>query len=118
MKVFRFVCLSAAAALPQLALAAQPPGQVGAFQAIDDFCSKVDPAQHSAFSKEGNSLYAGLTQEQITALRASAEYQRGYKMLSAVLPELTNGDAYQGCQVISGSSRATPDEGWGKRDLR
>src|SRR5579862_5354697 len=114
--VFRIVCGSAAVALPQIALAGQPPGQVGAFQAIYDFCSKVDSGQEHSFDKEAKSLYAGLTPSQAGALRASAEFERGYKVLAGVLPQLSAGDATQACQGISGASRTEPDEGWGKRE--
>jgi len=102
MKVRHLVCWSALAALPQLALAADPPGELGALQAVYDFCAKVDPAQSKDFGNQAGLLFKGLTQRQINAIRGGAEYHRGYQMLTGILPELQKSDAVQGCQAISG----------------
>jgi hypothetical protein len=114
--------------LPQLALAALPPGEAGAMQAVFDFCSKVDPKERQDFDKQADSLFKGLTPRQIAAIRRSADYTRAYHMLAAVLPDLRD-DAVAACQAISGGheprheprhesgpeSRPEPRQGWPER---
>jgi len=108
MKVRHVVCWSVLVAFPHFALAATPPGETGAFQAIYDFCGKVDGAQDARFDAEAKSLYAGLTPKQIEALRKGSEYKRGYKLLSSILPKLTAGDAMGGCKALASPSARTP----------
>jgi hypothetical protein len=100
MKVRHFVCWCSVAALPQLALAAKPPGELGALQAVFDFCSKVDPAQQAAFDREAKAEYHGLTPNQIATIRSGSEYKRGYNLLSSALPTLTPSDATSGCVAL------------------
>jgi len=100
MRVRHFVCWCTVAALPQLALAARPPGQLGALQAVFDFCSKVDPAQQAAFHTEAKDEYRGLTPNQIAAIRNGSEYKRGYNLLSSSLPNLKADDAKSGCVAL------------------
>jgi hypothetical protein len=98
---FRAVFLYAAVAfLPQLALAARPPGEVGALQAVFDFCAKTDPAQRGDFDRQADSLFRGLTAAQIAAMRQSSEYKRGYQMLAGILPGVNQ--PVQACHAISG----------------
>src|ERR1700745_2732877 len=94
-------CL-ATAFLPQLALAADPPGQLGALQAVFDYCVKVDSTQTAKLEHQVGMLLKGLSPAQVAALRKTAEYQRGYKMLAGVLPEVKGNDAIEACQAISG----------------
>jgi hypothetical protein len=100
MKVLHFVGWCTVAALPQLALAANPPGELGALQAVFDFCSKVDPAQQAAFDLGAKAEYHGLTPSQIAAIRNGSEYKRGYNLLSSSLPTLTASDAMSGCAAL------------------
>jgi hypothetical protein len=101
MKVRHVVCWSALVALPHFALAATPPGELGAFQAIYDFCAKVDPQQRKDLSIRADALFRDLTKQQIASIRQSTEYQRGYKLLSSVLPKLTSDDALSGCVALA-----------------
>lgn len=70
-------CLSLAV-VPGLALAEQLPGEVGALNAVYDFCAKVDSAQRADFERHADLLFKGLSPSKVAALRASPEYQRGY----------------------------------------
>jgi hypothetical protein len=92
--------------LPQLSLAANPPGEVGALQAVYDFCAKVDPSESKDFERSADSLVRGLSPAQVAALRQSAEYKRGYHMLAGILPEIKGNDAVLACQAISGVPKA------------
>jgi hypothetical protein len=107
------VLWSVVAFLPQLALAAQPPGEVGALQAVFDFCTKVDPKERHDFDRQADSLFKSLTPQQITAIRKSDEYKRGYHMLATVLPGLPNSEAVPACHAISGGHE--PRHGWVER---
>jgi len=100
MKFLRVVCVPALALLSQIALAAEQPGQIGAMQAIFDFCGKVDSSQRARFDLEAKAEYGGLTAGRIAALHKSSEYQRGYNLLSSVLPNLTANDAMSGCVAL------------------
>ena len=100
MKVRHVICMSALVALPHFALAATPPGELGAFQAIYDFCAKVDPQQRKDLGIRADALFRDLTKPQIASIRQSTEYQRGYKLLSSVLPKLTADDAMSGCVAL------------------
>jgi hypothetical protein len=92
----------AIALLPQLALAASPPGEVGALQAVFEFCTRVDPAERQDYHQQADSLFKGLTPRQIASVRQSPEYQRGYHLLAGILPEIKGKDAVLACQAISG----------------
>jgi hypothetical protein len=101
MKYLRVACFSAVTLFPGLALAAAlQPGQVGALQAVYDFCGKVDPSRHPSFDGEAKLLYGGSTSQQIAALRKGTEYQRGYSLYSSVLPNLSHGDAMTDCAAM------------------
>lgn len=95
------ICWCAVGLLPQLALAARPPGEVGALHAVYDFCTRVDPTQRKDFDKEADALFRGLSPAQAAALRQTAEYKRGYQMLAGILPDLRGDDAVRACQTIS-----------------
>src|SRR6202162_208472 len=89
----------AIALLPQLALAARPPGELGALQAVFSFCAQADPPERANYDRQADSLFRGLTPQQIAAVRQSAEYKRGYRMLAGILPGAK--DPVLACQAIS-----------------
>lgn len=91
----------AMAFLPQLALAERPPGEVGALQAVYDFCVRIDPTQRGDFDRQADALFKGLTPAKVAALQQSAEYRRGYQLLAAALPDIKGKDAVTACQAIS-----------------
>src|SRR3974377_963753 len=91
------------ASLPQLALAANPPGELGAVQAVYDFCSRVDPSEREDFERHAEALVKGLTAAQLADLRKSTEYKQGYHMLHGILPELKGNDAVVACHAVSGA---------------
>jgi hypothetical protein len=94
-------CFATIAFLPQLALAARPAGEIGALQAVFDFCGRVDPSEGTDFAKQADSLFKGFTPAQIAALRRSTEYRRGYQLLAGSLPALKGQDGVLACQAIS-----------------
>lgn len=102
--------------LPQLGLAADTPGEVGALQAVFDFCTKADPSQTKKFERHSDELFRGLSPARITALRESSEYKRGYHVLASVLPEVKGQDAVVACAAIPGVP--TPPRGLKERKSR
>ena len=101
-------CFATIAFLPQLALAARPAGEIGALQAVFDFCVKVDPSEGKDFDKQAYSLFKGFTPAQVVALRKSAEYRRGYQLLAGSLPAFKGEDGVLACQAISGVPHVGP----------
>ena len=95
-----FACL-VAVLLPHLAQAAAPAGELGALQAVFDFCSKTDPGQKRDFQRLADSMFAGLTPARIETIRKSSEYARGYRMLTSVLPGVN--DPVHACRAVSGA---------------
>jgi hypothetical protein len=108
----------AIALLPQLALAARPPGELGALQAVFEFCTGVDPAERQDYDKQADSLFKGLTPREIASVRQSAEYKRGYQLLAGILPDIKGNDAVLACQAISGVPRHEAKHGPEERPRR
>jgi hypothetical protein len=94
-------CFAIIAFLPQLALAARPAGEIGALQAVFDFCVRVDPSEGRDFDKQADSLFKGFTPAQVAALRKSTEYRRGYQLLVGSLSSFKGQDGVLACQAIS-----------------
>ena len=101
-------CFVTIAFLPQLALAARPAGEIGALQAVFDFCVRVDPSEGKDFDKQAYSLFKGFTPAQVVALRKSTEYRRGYQLLAGSLPALKGQDGVLACQAISDVPHIVP----------
>ena len=112
MKFRHIVIWAAAAALPQLTLAADSPIELGALHAVFDFCAKIDPAQSNSFNGQAESLFNGLGRPQVTALLENSAYKQGYENLTKSLRELPHGEAVPACRAISGPSPGgDPDRG-------
>jgi hypothetical protein len=102
--------------LPQLALADVKPDnqELGALQAVFDFCGKVDSQQRPAFEAQADGLFRHMTKQQATTVRASGAYKQGYQTLTKVLGEMPKSDALPACKAISGSHTAR--DGWEPRE--
>ena len=109
-------CFAIIVFLPQLALAARPAGEIGALQAVFDFCVRVDPSEGKDFDKQAVSLFKGFTPAQIAALRKSTEYRRGYQLLAGSLLAFKGQDAVLACRAISDVPHVEPrredNPGW------
>jgi hypothetical protein len=99
-----------AALLPQLALAAPPPARAGAWQAIFDFCTRVDPKERRDFDEQADALFNGLTRQQIETIRETEDYKGGYEVLTAVLSTISADDGVKACHSISGDHRPRREE--------
>jgi len=100
---FRYVLsFLTAVALAQLAQA-QPPSnahELGAAQAVFDFCSKVDPADAKLFDKQSKRLFQGLSEKSVDQVQMSHPYTDAHKTLESVLSELPLDAARAACKAI------------------
>jgi hypothetical protein len=103
MKV-RHLMWSLIAVLPQLALAGTSNEDLGALQAVHDFCTKIDPAHAKDYERQADALFHGLTPKQVSVIRGSSQYKTGYQSLtSVVLPELpVDAETVKACSAILG----------------
>jgi hypothetical protein len=107
MKAFKIAGVAAMTVLPTLALAGtHTRGELGALQAVYDYCLQVDSADSAALTTGATSLFSGMTALQIAAARNSYQYQRGYSMLSTLLPRVATDDAVSGCKALLAPSQS------------
>ena len=105
----RHVVWSLIAAFPQLALAGTSSEDLGALQAVHDFCAKLDPSHAKGYEKQADALFHGLTPKQVLAIRGSSQYKTAYQSLTSVLPELPNDAAtVKACSAMLGSKSNRP----------
>jgi hypothetical protein len=94
MKAFRILLLCGAAALPQLATAANPsPQALGMVNAILTFCTEVDPRNAQSFQAEWKSLGSGTT----LGHPAGGDSQKAFDMITAELKLVTKPTVAQNC---------------------
>jgi hypothetical protein len=94
MKAFRIVLLCGAAALPHLAMAADPSSQaLGMVNAILTFCAEVDPRNAQSFQAEWKTFGSG------TALGhpAGGDSQKAFDMITAELRLVARPTVAQNC---------------------
>ncbi len=107
MNVRHIVWAAVVAAIPQLALAGTSKEDLGALQAVHDFCTTIDPSHAREYEKQADALYAGLTPQQVAQIRGSSPYKAAYQALTSVLPELPQDAAtVHACTAILVKPRA------------
>jgi hypothetical protein len=108
------VSLCAAALMPYYVAAAprQPlPAQtaykatnhaadLGAVQAVVDFCSKIDPKDGKRFEQQGNKVLPPMSEDRIEAARKTGDYKQAYATIQSVLKGLASADASRDCAAI------------------
>jgi len=88
-------------AMPQLALAGSSKEDLGALQAVHDFCTKLDPSHAKEYERQADALFAGLTAKRVSVIRGSSQYKSAYEALTSVLPELPKDAAtVEACTAI------------------
>jgi hypothetical protein len=99
-----FWSVVASAALPRWGLAAESREQIGALQAVFNFCATLNPSHAKEYEKHGDALSHGLTPQQLVQIRASAAYKDAYQSLGVALGELPNDAAtIHACEAILGA---------------
>src|SRR5882724_1779627 len=111
-RMLRAGCLVAAALLPQLVFAANPPDPrtLGAVQAVYDFCGKVGDNRDRDRDKvrdrghgsdeHGRQIFRGMSEREVESARKSGDYQRAYNQITAVLLELDHDAAARACKAV------------------
>ena len=104
MNIRHVVWVAVIAAIPQLALAGTSNEDLGALQAVHDFCTNIDPSHAKEYERQANALFAGLTPKQVSEIRGSSPYKSAYEALTTVLPELPKDAAtVKACTAILAS---------------
>ena len=99
MKFFRILCLGAAIALPQFALA-EVPFDVQTLALLDasmDFCSKANPASAEKFKDYATRLQKDVPKTDLDAVRNSDEYKETRKSISDQFNKLSKDEANKTC---------------------
>jgi hypothetical protein len=99
MKTSRMLCLCAAIALPQFALAAEPAlnrKSLGQVEGIVDFCAKVNPQIAKSKGTASPSVFKA-SQKDMEEARKSDEYKEAYDAISAALTELPEEQVSEAC---------------------
>jgi hypothetical protein len=132
MKVRRILVLVAAAAFAQLGYAkavgehaaprprALPPvrvqgpnyAQLGAQQAVLDFCSRVDSGEEKQYVAEGKTLFAGIREDGLEKARGSSQYKNAYSTMETTVGRIPPAEALKGCKDLIAA--ASPAKGSGK----
>jgi hypothetical protein len=108
MNVRHIAWAAVVAVIPQLALAGTSKEDLGALQAVHDFCTTIDPSHAEEYEKQADALFAGLTPKQISEIRGSSPYKGAYQALAMVLPELPQDAAtVHACTAILVKPRAS-----------
>jgi hypothetical protein len=132
MKVRRILVLIAAAALAQLGYAkpagehraahptpvprARPQGpnyaQLGAEQAVLDFCSRVDSGDAKQYGAQAKTLFAGIREDSLETARGNSQYKNAYATIGSAIGQIPLPEAVQGCKDIIAT--ASPAKASGK----
>ena len=99
MKATHFVCLCAAIALPQLALAtastngSTDPQGLGIVHAVLEFCAQVDPRDQASFG----SLKVLVSHGTPSNVEGTDAYQKGYNATRDALARVSRDDGVRAC---------------------
>ena len=113
MKASHFVCVCAAAALPQLALAtattnnSTDPQGLGIVDAVFDFCAQVDPRDRASF----DSLKVLVAHGTPSGVEGTDAYKKGYDTTRQALAKVSKDDAVKACAAGVSSKVPAPEHG-------
>jgi hypothetical protein len=101
MKTSRMLCLCAAIALPQFALAAEPSlnkKSLGQVEGIVDFCAKVNPQIAKSKGMATPSVFKA-SQKDLEDARNSDEYKEAYDAITVALTDLPQEQVSEACSA-------------------
>jgi hypothetical protein len=106
MKIHRILCLSAAIALPQLALAKLPPNSsLGQVEGTLDFCVQVDSPSAAKYEEFKKRLVQDVPEKEVAEVRKSTEYKEAYDGISEALGKAPKDQAVKACTSLLGSKK-------------
>jgi hypothetical protein len=103
-KIFVFVCLSAALAMTQLAAAGEPPapGALGQLEGILDTCSNASPKSAADDKKQREKLTSGVAEKDLVKIRKSQEYKQAYDSIRERVDQASSDEVNEACHLILG----------------
>ena len=101
MKIHRILCLSAAIALPQLALAKLPPQPaLGQVEGTLDFCAQIDQRSAAKYQEYKKILIQGVPEKEVAEARKSTEYKEAYDAIGEALGKAPKDQAVKACTAF------------------
>jgi len=103
-KIFSIVCVSAALAVPQLAVAAQPPApaDLGQMESMLDSCATAKPKDAENYKKQRKKLTEGVPEAEVTKIRESDTYKEAYKAIQERFQQASSDEVDETCNVFAG----------------
>src|SRR5215471_1209999 len=103
-KIFSVVCVLAALAMPQLAVAAQlpAPSDLGQMESILDSCATAKPKEAETYKKQRKKLTEGIPEADVAKIRESDSYKEAYKTIQERLQQASSDEVDQACNVFAG----------------
>ena len=106
MKIHRILCLSAAIALPQLALAKLPPNSaLGQVEGTLDFCAHVDSQSAAKYVDHKKLLVRDVPETEVAEVRKSQEYKDAYDAIGEALGKVPKDQAVKACTSLGESKK-------------
>lgn len=105
MKINRMLCLGAAIALTQSALAELPVtnGTLGQTESMVELCSKVNPKSADKYKERGKALVGEASDKDLADARTAKEYKDSYNLVKTTLGKLSKDAAVKICtEVLDG----------------
>jgi len=99
MSIYRILCLVAALAIPQLALAKLPltNDAFGKVEGTLDFCAQADPPAAPRYKEQKKVLVRGVPERELAEARQTQEYRDAYDWMAAELAKVPKDRAVQAC---------------------
>ena len=105
LRLLSLVWLSVALAAPQVFAAESPaPAMLGQMESVLDSCSKANPASAADYKKQREWLVQGVSEKDLTEVRASDEYKGAYKEISDRFEKASKAEAVKTCKVFLGTA--------------
>jgi hypothetical protein len=102
MRIRHTIFWCAVALTPSLVFAGVPQDaqQLGAVQAVVDFCSRVDPRHDKQFEQQARRALPNIRDDDLDRARHNPAYQQTYQIVASVLKGLSLQDAARDCAAI------------------
>ena len=101
MKILRGLGVFAAIAVQGWVFADEPapePRVLGTVEAILEYCVKADPPAADRYKEQVKLLAQGISEETLSKLRESAEYQQAHASVDEILAKADERNAKKACQ--------------------
>ena len=102
MKIYKVMCLGAALAMAQLALAKSPftNDTFGRVEGTLDFCAQVDPHATPKYEERKKAMVKGVPEKEVEEGRATQEYKDAYDWVTDELGKSPKEHAVDACSAF------------------